>query len=219
VSRPVLVQSKLSVTQLTYKKFLCFKYNKKTIDDGINGSIERLKKENLDVYLLHAPSNGFEKYWGDLLRFKEQGKAKVVGVCRFDEKQLQIIKNQYGGYPAINQIEVHPFHTNKRLIEFCKSKGIAVEARTLLTHGDALNEFLSNDTLVGIAYSHKKTVPQVIIRWVVQQGVIAIVKSENNKHIKENIEVFDFCLDNNEMALIDSLNKDQSFGCVSSKNK
>lgn len=219
IEDPIIVQTKFSVTQLSYKKFLFIKYGRKTIDDGINGSRERLKKECLDVYLLHAPSNGFENHFGDLIRFRKQGKAKIVGVCRFDEKQLQTIKDLYGEYPAINQIEVHPFHTNKKLIDFCKSKGIAVEARTVFTHGDALSVMLNNEVLKTIASNHEKTIPQVILRWVVEQGLIAIVKSETAKHIQENINVFDFSLSNQEIALIDSLNKDLSFGCVSSKSK
>lgn len=219
VENPIYVQTKFSATQLTYKKFLFFKYGRKTIDDGINGSRERLKKDCIDVYLLHAPSNGYENYFGDMLRFREQGQAKIVGVCRFDEKQLQTVKNLYGEYPAINQIEVHPFHTNKKLIDFCQSKGITVEARTIFTHGDALSDMLNNEVLKAIAAEHEKSVPQIVLRWIVQQGLIAIVKSETAKHIQENINVFDFSLSNQEIALVDSLNKDLSFGCVSSNSK
>lgn len=214
-NNPIIVQTKFSVTQLTYKKFLCFKYGRKTTADAINGSIDRLRKQSLDVYLLHAPSNGYTGYYADLKRFREQGKAKVIGVCRFSEKQLQDIKETSGEYPAINQIEVHPFHTNKRVIDFCKRHDIVVEARSVLTHGDAMDRLSHSEVLKKIAADCGRPIPQVIIRWIVQQGLIAIVKSETPGHVKDNVEVFDFYLTERQMSLIDSLNKDESFGCVS----
>lgn len=176
------------------QEVLWIKYGCKTIDDVIDGARERLKQTCLDIYLLLAPSKGFEYYWGDLLRFKEQGKAKTIGVCRFYVNQLQIIKNRYGVYPAINQIEVHPYYSNTKLINFCKEKGIAVEARSVFTHGEALGGLMKEKTLIKIANDCDKTVPQIIIRWIVQKGLIAIVKSETEQHIKDNIEVFDFYL-------------------------
>ena len=213
----VIVQTKFSVTQLSYKKFLWFMYGRKTTKNAIDGSMERLQKSCLDVYLLHSPSNGYVDFYGDLKEFREHNKVKVIGVCRFDEYQLQDIKNKHGEYPTIDQIEVHPFYTNKRVIDFCKENGIVVEARSLFTHGDALQELMQSDILNRIAKEFGKSVPQVIIRWVVQQGLIAIVKSGAPNHIKENVDVFDFCLTDKQMALIDSMNRDQSFGCVSTR--
>lgn len=215
----VLVQTKFSVTQLSYKKFLWLKYGRKTTKDAIEGSMKRLRKQCLDVYLLHSPSNGYVDFYGDLKEFREQNKVKVIGVCRFDERQLQDIKDKHGEYPTINQIEVHPFYTNKRVINFCKEKGIVVEARSLFTHGDAMQELMQSDILNGIAREYDKSVPQIIARWVIQQGLVAIVKSGSPNHIKENIDVFDFCLTDKQMALIDSMNRDLSFGCVSTKKQ
>ena len=109
---PIIVQTKFSVKQLSYKKFLWLKYGRKTTEDAINGSMDRLRKKCLDVYLLHGPSKGYVNYYRDLIKFREQGKVKMIGVCRFDERQLQNIKDEHGEYPVINQIEVHPYHTN-----------------------------------------------------------------------------------------------------------
>lgn len=215
----VIVQTKFSVTQLSYKKFLWLKYGRKTTKDAIEGSMERLRKQCLDVYLLHSPSNGYVDYYGDLKEFRNQNKVKVIGVCRFDERQLKDIKEKHGEYPTINQIEVHPFYTNKRVIDFCKENGIVVEARSIFTHGDAMPELMQSDILNEIAKEYGKSVPQVIVRWVIQQGLVAIVKSENAQHIKDNIEVFDFCLTDSQMRSIDALNRNQSFGCVSNIRK
>lgn len=215
----VIVQTKFSVTQLSYKKFLWLKYGRKTTKDAIEGSMKRLREQCLDVYLLHSPSNGYVNFYGDLKEFRKQNKVKVIGVCRFDERQLQDIKDKHGEYPTINQIEVHPFYTNKRVIDFCKENGIVVEARSLFTHGDAMQELMQSDIINGIAKEYGKSVPQVIVRWVVQQGIVAIVKSGTPNHIKDNVDVFDFNLTDKQMTLIDSMNRDQSFGCVSTKNK
>ncbi len=213
----IIVQTKFSATQLTYKKFLWFKYGRTTTEDAIKGSLERLQKKCLDVYLLHSPSNGFEKYYGDLMRFRGQGMVKMIGVCRFDESQLQKIRKTCGEYPIINQIEIHPFYTNKKVIDFCKENGIAVEARSLFAHGDIMEELLQSDMLKSIAKEYDKSIQQIVIRWVVQQGLVAIVKSGSQSHIKENIDVFDFSLTGKQMSMIDSMNRNQSFGLVSGK--
>jgi len=213
----VVVQTKFSEIQLSYKKFWKIKYGRKTTKDAIEGSMDRLQKKCLDIYLLHSPSRRYVDFYSDLIRFREQNKVKVIGVCQFGKNQLQDIKNKCGEYPAINQIEVHPFYSNKHVIGFCKEHGIAVEARSIFTHGDALNELIRNELLLRIAEDHKKTVPQIILRWIVQQGLIAIVKSGNKMHIQENSNVFDFNLSDKEMEQIDSLNKNTSFGCVSNR--
>ena len=212
---PIIVQTKFSVKQLSYKKFLWLKYGRKTTEDAINGSMERLHKKCLDVYLLHSTSKGYVDYYGDLIKFRQQGKVKVIGVCRFDERQLQDIRNKWGEYPVINQIEVHPYCSNKRVIAFCKERGIAVEARSLFAHGDALEGFFQSKALSTIASDCNKTIPQVIIRWAIQQGLIVIVKSGTPKHIKDNIDVFDFSLTASQMERIDAMNRDTSYGCVS----
>lgn len=215
----VIIQTKFSITQLTDKKFLCFKYGKTTIDDAIEGSMRRLEMPCLDVYLLHAPSKGYVDYYGSLLRFKEQKKVKITGVCRFNERQLQDIKDVHGVFPELNQIEVHPFYSNRKVIDFCKANGIAIEARSVLTHGDALERLMHSKVLKDIAADCGKTIPQVVIRWVVQQDLIAIVKSETQKHIADNAKVFDFYLTDAQMKKIDSLNEDKSFGCISNQLK
>ena len=102
-------------------------------------------------------------------------------------------------------------------VDFCKKQGIKVEARSIFTHGDALDSLMQSEVLRKIAADCGKTVPQVILRWIVQQGLIAIVKAEHPQHIKDNIDVFDFYLTDQQMGMIDSMDKNESFGCVSNK--
>ena len=214
-SERIIVQTKISVAQLSNKHFLGIRCGRNTERDALRGSLKRLGRKKLDVYLVHSPAKGYESIYSSLIRFRQEGLVNVVGVCGFQEDHLRTIKNKFGEYPAINQIEVHPYHSNRRLVDFCKDNGIIVEARSPFAHGDALNEFVSNSVLSSIAEEYSKTVPQVIIRWLIQQGIIVIAKSENPVHIAENINVFGFEFAESEMNAIDNLNQNCSFGFVS----
>lgn len=208
----VIIQTKLSATQLSYKKFLGIKYGRETAEDAINGSLLRLQKKCLDVYLLHSPSNGYVDLYRELQFFKASGKANVIGVCKFDELQLHEINNKCGEYPSINQLEIHPFYTNKNVISFCKDNGIVIEARSVFAHGDIMRELFDSVDLQRIALEYNKSIPQVVLRWIVQQGLVAIVQSHSSEHIYDNIDIFDFELTEKQMMTIDSMNKNQSFG-------
>ena len=215
VSKEVIVQTKISVTQLSDKRFIGIRYGRHTEKDALRGSLKRLERKKLDVYLVHSPASGFERLYASLIRFREAGLVDVIGVCGFQEDHLRKIKVKFGEYPTINQIEVHPFLSNRRLVGFCQDNGITVEARSPFAHGDAMNEFMLNPILSSIASRHWKTVPQIIIKWLVQQGFIVIAKSENPVHISENINLCEWGLDDLEMKSINSLNRDLSFGFVS----
>lgn len=212
----LIVQTKISVTQLTQKRFLGICYDRNTERDALKGSLKRLRRDKLDVYLVHSPARGFDSVYSSLMRFREEGLVRVIGVCGFQEDHLRTIKNKFGEFPSINQIEVHPYNSNRRLIDFCQKNGIAVEARSPFAHGDAMNDFMMNPVLSSIAKKYDKTVPQIIIKWLIQQGLIVISKSGNPVHISANIDVFDFEITGLEMNAIDNLNRDQSFGFVSS---
>lgn len=211
----IIVQTKISVTQLSDKFFFGIRCGHNTERDALRESLKHLGRKKLDVYLVHSPARGYESIYSSLMGFREEGLVSVIGVCGFHEDHLQSIKNKFGEYPSINQIEIHPYYSNKRLVGFCKENGIIVEARSPFAHGDALNEFIVNPVLLSIATKYSKTVPQIIIKWLVQQELIVIVKSEDSSHISENIDVFDFVITEAEMKAIDQLNKNHSFGFVS----
>ena len=211
----VIVQTKISVTQLSQKRFLGIRYGRNTERDALMGSLNRLGRDKLDVYLVHSPASGFGAVYSSLMQFREEGLVSIVGVCGFQEEQLRTIKNKFGEFPSINQIEVHPYYSNRRLVDFCKENGITVEARSPFAHGDAMNEFMLNPVLSSIASNYEKSVPQVIIKWLIQRGLIVIAKSENPIHIAENMDVFGFEITESEMNSIDNLNRDCSFGFVS----
>lgn len=214
----VIIQSKLSLTQLQRKKFLGITYDRTTPKDALKGSCSRLGVPCIDVYLLHSP-NKCVALFGDLIQLRNQGLAKVVGGCRMEIDHLNEIRNLYGEYPAINQLEVHPYYSNRKLVDYCLQNDIVVEARSPFAHGDLMEQFLVEPNLITIARNHGKTIPQIILRWITQQGLTVIVRSSNPLHVKENAEIFDFELSTKEMGMIDALNKDMSMGCLSLNQK
>jgi len=213
----VIVQTKISITQLSSKRFIGIRYGRNTERDALRGSLKRLKKDKLDVYLVHSPASGFESVYSSLMRFRDEGLVRVIGVCGFQKEHLLAIKNKFGEFPSINQVEVHPYYSNKRLIDFCKEHGITVEARSPFAHGDVMNEFMLNPVLSSIASKYEKSVPQIIIKWLIQQGLIVIAKSEQPSHIVANANVFDFEMTESEMKSIASLNRNLSFGFLSKR--
>ncbi len=218
-SERVFVQTKISVTQLSDKRILGIRYGHHTAKDALRDSLKRLGKKKLDVYLVHSPANGYESLYSSLMGFREEGLVSVIGVCGFQEDHLRKINDKFGEYPAINQIEVHPYYSNRRLVDFCKEKGVTVEARSPFAHGDVMEEFILNPVLSSIASEYGKTVPQIIIKWLIQQGLIVIAKSENPTHISENIGIGGFEMAEFEMKAINGLNQDLSFGFVGKQRR
>ena len=107
--------------------------------------------------------------------------------------------------PTVNQIEFHPWNQQKEIMQYCMKKGIAVEAYSPLTQAKRLGD----PVITEVATKHSKTAAQVVIRWVLQQGVIAIPKSENPGRIKENASIYDFALDEEDLAKISKLDEGQ----------
>lgn len=211
----LIVQSKIHSDPLRgRKRFLYF--DKTSVRKSISLSRGKLGRRP-DVYFLHSPFIGYEKHFRDLLLLREKGEVKAVGICNISLEQLQSLIMGENDKPDIVQIEVHPYHSNKDLIEFCHEQDILVEARSPLAHGDVLQEWQNNDELRKIAHNHGKSVPQVILRWIIQQRVVPIVRTINQNHLKDNIDLFNFELTPTECNSIYSLNKNLSFGYVSSK--
>ena len=211
----VLLQSKVHAAQLL-GDLKCLRLNKKSVSQSFKLSSERLGVTP-DIYLIHSPFQGYERHFADLVSLRDQGMVKAVGVCNVGLEQLKGLINTTGQKPDVVQAEIHPYHNNKALIMFCKEQGILVEARSPLAHGDVMQEWLSKDVFQRIASNYGKRVPQVILRWITQQDVVTLVRSTRLDHLEENSNIFDFSLSEKEMDDIDSLNKNLSFGFVSSK--
>lgn len=214
----VLIETKAGAELLRGRKRYLF-LDKISINKAINRACKRLKTDYIDIFLIHGPFKGYEDSFCELLKYKGSKKVKFVGVCNINYEQLQSLYRRTGVFPDVVQLEIHPYFTNIKLCEFCLAHGIVVEARSPFAHGDALEEWYNEPQLQLLAEKYKKTIPQIILRWIQQRGLIPIPRTNSILHLTENIELFDFSLDDDEIRSINKLNKDMSFGCLSTHTK
>lgn len=130
----------------------------------------------------------------------ESGLAKAIGISNHSIRQTQSILSKAHIPPAINQVRCSPFTYNADLHKFCQENNIALEAYSPLTRGHKLD----NPALTEIASRYKKSTAQILIRWALQKGMIVIPKSSNQKRIRENADVFDFAISDNDMSALDA---------------
>lgn len=165
----------------------------------------------IDLYLIHNPSSGpsgRHQAWLGLQDALQEKKVKSIGVSNFTPAHVETLMKSEGVTvrPSVNQIEFHPWNQQKTIVEYCMTEGIAVQAYSPLTQGQKLGD----PTIAKIGKKHEKTAAQVVLRWVLQQGVIAIPKSENPGRIRENAAIYDFALDVEDLAQIAKLDAGQN---------
>ncbi|WTS84539.1 aldo/keto reductase [Streptomyces sp. NBC_00487] len=175
-------------------------------------SLDKLGLEYVDLYLIHWPTpargtfvdtfKAFEKLYAD-------GRAKAIGVSNFLPEHLNTLIEATNVIPAVNQIELHPHLQQLASREYHAEQGIATEAWSPLGQGKGLLEV---PAIIAIAQKHGRTPAQVVLRWHLQLGNVVIPKSVTPARIKENIEVFDFSLDTEDIAAISALNEDRRLG-------
>ncbi len=178
-------------------------------------SLKELKTEYLDLMLIHWPDykRPMEEIYTALTKVAEKGKIRWPGVSNFTEHHLQDLFDQ-GLKVPYNQVELHPYLTQKNLLQFCQKKGTQLISYRSFGKGALLKEPLFDE----IGKPHGKTGAQVIFRWIVQQGIPVIPKAASEKHLRENFDVFDFQLTEDEMVRLDQLNRDQRF-CATDWNE
>ncbi|HZH10181.1 MAG TPA: aldo/keto reductase [Microvirga sp.] len=167
-------------------------------------SLKRLKLDYIDLYLIHWPGVSGEGYvdaWRALVRLKEEGRVKSIGVSNFTVAHLQRLIDVTGIVPALNQVELHPRFQQKDLRAFHARHNIATESWGPLGQG----RLVSDEKLAAIGRKYNKTPAQVILRWHLDSGFIVIPKSVTPSRIRENIDVFDFTLDADDMRIIDAM--------------
>lgn len=173
-------------------------------------SLNRLGVDYLDLYLIHWPVEGkYKEAWKALEYLYKEGRVKAIGVSNFQVHHLQDLLGNAEIKPVINQVELHPYLSQKKVREFCKENDIQVEAWSPLMAGNGL---LENEILKEIAKKYNKTVAQLVLRWDLQSQVVTIPKSTNERRLIENIDVFDFNLSKVDIDKIDSLNQDLRVG-------
>ena len=174
-------------------------------------SLERLDLGHVDLYLIHWPMPTAGRYldtWRAFERIHGEGRARSIGVSNFRVEDLERLAAEAEMLPTVNQIELHPRLQQAELRAWHAEHGIATEAWSPLAQG----ELLDDDTIATIAGHHRKTPAQTILRWHLQLGNVVIPKSVTPKRIRENIELFDFELSEDDMAAIARLDAGQRIG-------
>ncbi len=168
-------------------------------------SLDRLGLDHVDLYLLHQPfptEGGFADTWRSLERIHGEEAARTIGVSNFRSEDLELLGRETETWPTVNQLELHPYSQQSGLRAWHAEHRIATAAWSPLAQGDLLDE---ETTIVRLAECHGKTLTQVILRWHLQLGNVVIPKSITPERIRENIDLFDFELSDEELAAIGGL--------------
>lgn len=166
-------------------------------------SLQKLGLDYLDLYLIHQPYGDYYGAWRTMERLNREGRARAIGVSNFYPDRLLDLTLHNEIVPAVNQVEVHPFFQRADYQQLMSERGVRIEAWGPLAEGR--NNLFGNADLVAIGEAHGKSVAQVVLRWLTQRGVIAIPKSVRPERIAENFDVFDFTLNEAELATIAAL--------------
>ena len=165
-------------------------------------SLEKLQLDYVDLYLIHWPiTEKYHETWRAMEEIYKSGKAKAIGISNFHQQHIEDLMITAKIKPMMNQIELHPNQNQKELVDYCQKQGIQITAYSPLGHGNVFE----NPVLQEMGKKYNKSVAQIILRWDIQNGIVAIPKSVNKERIASNIDVFDFELTKEDMAKIDAL--------------
>ena len=179
---------------------------------GLEESLGRLGLDYVDLYLIHWPLPTIGRYvetWEALVELRSQGKARSIGVSNFTPAQIDEVAERTGVVPVVNQIELHPELSQAELRAWHDARGIVTESYSPLGPD---TDVLDDPGIAGVAAAHGRTPAQVILRWHVQIGAVPIPKSADPARLRQNLAVFDFELDDGQMAVLDGVNRDNRTG-------
>jgi len=170
---------------------------------AFENSLQRLQLDYIDLYLIHQPFGDVYGEWQAMEELYQQGRVRAIGVSNFPPDRIMDLMIHNKITSAVNQIEVNPFQQQIDTQKFLQANSVQVEAWAPFAEGR--NNIFQNELLLSIAAKHKKSVAQVILRWLVQRGIIALAKSTRIERMLENISVFDFELNAEDLAAITTL--------------
>ncbi|MCR3718925.1 Aldo/keto reductase [Prauserella flava] len=179
---------------------------------AFDASLAALGTDYVDLYLIHWPLPGAGLYpetWRALERINAEGRARAIGVSNFQPHHLDTLAENSGVVPAVNQIEEHPFLQQAAVREYDAAHGIVTEAWSPLAKG---GDLLTNETVTTLAAKHGHTPAQVVLRWHLQLGNVIIPKSVTPSRMAENLQLFDFALDADDMTRLAGLDRGERTG-------
>ena len=171
-------------------------------------AMKRLQLDVLDLYLIHQPYGDVYGAWRAMEELHREGRIRAIGVSNFHPDRVMDFIMHHQVKPAVNQIETHPFHQQVDTQKFLQENGIQIESWGPFAEGK--NDIFHNGLLKSIADKHGKSIAQVVIRWLIQRGVVAIPKSVRRERMLENFSIFDFELGEEEMSSIATLDSGKS---------
>ncbi len=189
----LFVTTKLWITDTSYEK----------AKDGFRHSLDRLGLDYVDLYLIHQPYHDYYGAWRALEELYEKGIIKSIGVDNFTQDRMADFLFFNRIKPAVNMVECNVFYQRENERKYLKDQNIVMQAWSPLAAGR--KDLFSNKILCAIAQKHHKTVAQIILRWLLQRGIVPVVKSANPVRMKENLNIFDFELSFDEMKQIASM--------------
>jgi diketogulonate reductase-like aldo/keto reductase len=176
--------------------------------DGANENLKQLQLDYVDLLLIHRPpsSGAGQNLWAGLIQARDEGMTKDIGVSNYSEDQIQELIDASGEVPAVNQIEWTPFGHSQDMFDYCRENHIVIQAYSPL----ARREREDDDTLRQLADKYHKSPSQIMIRWNLQRGTVPLPKANNYLHLRENIDVFDFDISEEDIATLNALNEEYS---------
>jgi diketogulonate reductase-like aldo/keto reductase len=192
--KDLYITTKISVNNFGHKKTL----------SSFKTSMEKLDIDYIDLLLLHFPVSLLrKKTWKAVEEIKESGQVKSIGVSNYTIRHLKELAGYAHTMPVVNQVELHVFLQQPELVEYCLNHRIAIEAYSPLAHGKRMND----DVVTKIANKHKKTYAQIMLRFLIQLGLVVIPKSVTKERIEQNINLFNFKLDGSDMKALKSADR------------
>lgn len=181
------------------------------VREALEESLTLLGTSYVDLYLIHWPVPGhFVNTWKQMEKLYQEGLVRAIGVCNFREEDLDALVAVSDLVPAVNQVELHPYFQQNALAELCQRRGILVESWGTFTAGQT--DLLKDPVLTELGARYGKSPAQVTLRWLYQRGIVSLVKSANPQRQRQNQDIFDFSLTEEEMARIAALDQGLRLG-------
>lgn len=203
----LFITTKLWITDISYEK----------AKKGFQRSLDRLGLDYVDLYLIHQPYNDYYGAWHALEELYEEGKVKSIGVDNFTQDRMADFLFFNKVNPAVNMIECNVYFQREDEYRYLKEQNILMQAWSPLAAGK--EDLFTNEILCSIAQKHGKSVAQIVLRWLIQRGIVPVVKSANLLRMKENLDIFDFDLSEEEMKQIATLDTGHTYATARNTGK